>query len=282
MEKEKVEGSVKIVNVVASATLNQKINLKSIIRRFPSARFPSEQFPGVMFRLRRPKTTALIFRSGKIICAGGKTEEEAYKAINCIVMRLIKNRIITSERPEYKVNNIVASANLGRPVDLASISSWQKSMYEPEQFPALIYQMEDPKVVFLIFSSGRVICLGAKTEDRIYEAIRRLFQKLNLGGAFRSPSLNKIEMEERESFSKGSSAYKLKLKEFILSDSLGRACPHIEGLWCRCKLCDGPACKYANLIQAKLVNGVYGCWGFHWHEGFYTEQAKREQRKFFD
>lgn len=282
MEKGKVEDSVKIVNVVASATLNQRINLESIIKCFPSARFPSEQFPGIMYKLKRPKTTALIFRSGKIICAGGKTEKEAYEAINSIVTRLIKNRIIIPEKLEYKINNIVASANLGRTVDLGSISSWQKAIYEPEQFPALIYPMEDLRVVFLIFSSGMVICLGAKTENRVYEAVRKLFQKLSLGGAFRTPSMEKVEMEGGESFSKSFPIYRLQLKEFMLSDSHGRACPYINGLWCKCKSCDGPACKFANLTQGKLVNGVYGCWGFHWQEGWYTEETKKAQRKFFD
>ena len=41
-------------------------------------------------------------------------------------------------------------------------------MYEPEQFPGLMYRMESPKVVFLIFSTGNIVCVGAKTEDEVF------------------------------------------------------------------------------------------------------------------
>ena len=47
-------------------------------------------------------------------------------------------------------------------------------MYEPEQFPGAIYRMDDPKVVFLIFSSGKLVCAGAKKEEEIYRAVDKL------------------------------------------------------------------------------------------------------------
>lgn len=282
LEREKVEVKVKIVNVVASAALGQKVNLNSIIRSFSSAGYPSKQFPGIVLRLRKPKTAFLIFRTGKIVCVGGRTENEAYEAIEHFLHSLVKRQIIVSKRPKFRVNNIVASVNLGRPVDLTSISTWPKTIYEPEQFPALIYRMEHTNIVFLIFSSGRVICLGAKNEDELESAIQKLFQKLNLSGAFESLPLNKIETGERESFIKSASFHKLKLRDFAFSDSLGRACIHVDGLWCKNRLCSGPPCKIVNHILRKVINGVYGCWGFHWQEGWYTEEVKQAQRKFFD
>lgn len=282
LEREKVEASIKVVNVVASAALGQRVNLRSIIKGFPSARYPSKQFPGIVYRLRKPKTAALIFNSGKIICTGGKTEVEAHDAIEHIVNMLAKRRIIVSGKLKFKVNNIVASANLGRAIDLASISTWQKTIYEPEQFPALIYRMENPKVVFLIFSSGRAICLGAKTEAEVQEAVRKLIQKLKFGGAFRSPIINETEIRRQEGVMESVLTFKLRLSDFAISDSLGKACIYVEGLWCKNRSCSGPQCKFANLIQRKLVNGAYGCWGFHWQEKWYTEETKKAQRKFFD
>jgi len=279
-EREKVETTVKVVNVVASATLGQRVNFDSVIESFPNAEFPSKRFPGLVFRLKKPKTATLIFRSGKIICTGGRSENEARKAVESVVRELGKGGIIIPKRPEVKINNIVASANLRRAVDFASISTWQRTVYEPDQFPALIYRMDDPKVVFLIFSTGRLICVGAKNEEEIHRAIRNLIQKLDVGGASKSPSFDRPNTDSQMKCVEGISVSRFKLKDFTFSDSQGKACVYVDGLWCNNKLCNGPPCKFASLIQRRFVNGFYGCWGFHWQQGWYTREAKKSQRKF--
>jgi transcription initiation factor TFIID TATA-box-binding protein len=279
-EREKVETTVKVVNVVASATLGQRVNLDSVIEGFPNAEFPSERFPGLVLRLKKPKTATLIFRSGKIICTGGRSENEASKAVENVVRELIKRGIIIPKKSEVKINNIVASANLRRMVDLTSISTWQRTMYEPDQFPALIYRMDDPKVVFLIFSTGRLICVGAKSEEEIHRAIRKLIQKLNVAGVSKIPSFDRSNADSQMKCVEGISVSRFKLTDFTSSDSQGKACIYLDGLWCNNKLCNGTSCKFANLIQRKLVDGLYGCWGFHWQQGWYTTETKKSQRKY--
>jgi len=279
---EKVRTSIKVVNVVASVTLRQRVNLNSIIKRFPSAKFPSKQFPGVVFWMRRPRVVALIFSSGKIVCVGGKSERDIYDAIENLIMRLAKGGIIALKKPEWRINNIVATANFGRTIDLSSISTWHRAIYEPEQFPALIYYMEDPKLVFLIFSSGRIICLGAKNESEIHKAINELLIRLVRAGAFKNLPLDVSQAQTTMSSVKSSFAEMFKLRDFAFSDSEGRPCVHVDGLWCWNKLCDGPPCKFAHMILGKVINGVYGYWGFHWFEGWYTNQTKKALRKFFD
>lgn len=278
-EREKVETTVKVVNVVASATLGQRVNLDSILEGFPNAEFPSKRFPGLVFRLKKPKTATLIFRSGKIICAGGRSENEASKAVENVVRGLTKKGIIIPKKSEVKINNVVASVNLRRTVDLTSISTWQRTMYEPDQFPALIYRMDDPKVVFLIFSTGRLICVGAKNEDEIHKAIRKLIQKLDVGGASKSLSFDRSNTDSQMKCAEGIPVSRFKLTDFTFSDSQGKACIYVDGLWCNNKLCNGTSCKFANLIQRRLVNGFYGCWGFHWQQGWYTTETKKSQRK---
>jgi transcription initiation factor TFIID TATA-box-binding protein len=277
-ETEKVEATARVVNVVASATLGQRVNLNAVVKGFSNAKFPSERFPGLAFRLKRPKTTSLIFRSGKIVCTGGKSEKEAMRAVDNIIKELSERGIIIPRRPEVKINNIVASANLGRMVDLASACRLQKTIYEPEQFPALIYQMDDPKVVFLIFSTGRLICAGAKNEKEIHLAIKELIQRLDASELFEP--LNAPNKDSQSKCLERTHVRPFRLDGFTSSDYQGKGCIYADGLWCRNKSCSGPSCKFANLIQGRLADGLYGCWGFHWQQEWYTTQIKKSQRKF--
>ena len=175
----KVEASIRIENVVASATLNQRVDLNAVVKGYPGVEYRPEQFPGLVFRLKRPKTATLIFNSGKMVCTGAKSEKEARRAVVKVVKELKKGGIIIIGKPELKIQNIVASADLGGMIDLEkSAYSLGRTMYEPEQFPGLIYRMDDPKVVILLFASGKLVCTGAKHEEDVYEAVSKLHQKL--------------------------------------------------------------------------------------------------------
>jgi transcription initiation factor TFIID TATA-box-binding protein len=279
-EREKVERTVKVVNVVASATLWQRVDLHAVVEGFPNAEFPSKRFPGLVFRLKKPKTSSLIFRSGKIICTGGRSENEARKAVESVVRELVEVGILIPKRPKVKIDNIVASADLRRTVDFVSVAAWQRTVYEPDQFPALIYRMDDPKVVFLIFSTGRLICVGAKNKEEIHRAIRKLIQRLDVADASKSPSFDRPNTDSQMKHAEDAPDSRFKLTDFTFSDSQGKACIYVDGLWCNNKLCNGPPCKFANLMQRRLNDGFYGCWGFHWQQGWYTTEIKKSQRKF--
>jgi transcription initiation factor TFIID TATA-box-binding protein len=169
------EAYINIENVVASATLNQKMDLNSIVRIFPGVEYRPEQFPGLVYRLKKPKTATLIFSSGKMVCTGAKSERLARKAIMKVVDELKRGGIVILAKPEIQVQNIVASAGLGGRIDLEKTTySLKRTMYEPEQFPGLIYRMDDPKVVILIFASGKLVCTGAKKEAEVPRAIAKL------------------------------------------------------------------------------------------------------------
>jgi transcription initiation factor TFIID TATA-box-binding protein len=175
----KIKATINIENVVASATLKQRVDLNAVVKGYPGVEYRPEQFPGLVFRLKRPKTATLIFNSGKMVCTGAKSEKESRRAVMRVIKELKKSGIIIISKPELKIQNIVASAGLGGMIDLEkSAYVLGRTMYEPEQFPGLIYRMDDPKVVILLFASGKLVCTGAKREEDVYTAVNRLHERL--------------------------------------------------------------------------------------------------------
>ena len=170
----KARAIIRIENVVATATLNQRIDLNAVVRGFPGVSYRPEQFPGLVFRLKRPKTATLIFNSGKMVCTGAKSSKEAHRAVKKVVKELKKGGIIIIGKPELKIVNMVASVSLGGIIDLEKAVRPLKAMYEPEQFPGLIYRMAVPKVVILLFASGKLVCTGATKEQDVYDAVHKL------------------------------------------------------------------------------------------------------------
>jgi len=174
---------VSIENVVASASVDQKIDLNEITRKFPDTEYHPDQFPGLVFRLKTPKTATLIFRTGKMVCTGAKSEDLAIKAVRTVVQKLRKGGIKIKKDAVIVVQNIVASINLGGRIHLERAARvLPRSMYEPEQFPGLIFRMIDPKTVILIFASGKLVCTGAKKEPDVYRSVHNLHSLLEEKG----------------------------------------------------------------------------------------------------
>jgi len=170
---------ISIENVVASATIDQKLDLKDIQKKFPDTEWHPEQFPGLVFRLKVPRTATLIFRTGKMVCTGSKSEEMARNAVKTVVQKLRKGGIKVTKDATVTIQNIVASINLGGKIHLEKAArTLPRSMYEPEQFPGLIHRMLDPKTVILLFASGKLVCTGGKTEKDVYRSVNNLHSML--------------------------------------------------------------------------------------------------------
>jgi transcription initiation factor TFIID TATA-box-binding protein len=170
---------IRIENVVASGTLDQKVDLNALLKGYPSLGYQPGKFPGLVFRLENPRTATTIFSSGKIVCVGAKSEREAFEAIAKTIVKVKKSVRIGAEKPELKVQNIVASASLGGLIDLEKAAgALAKTMYEPEQSPGLVYRMDEPRVVILLFASGKLMCTGAKKEQNVHIAVHKLQEKL--------------------------------------------------------------------------------------------------------
>jgi len=174
---------VEIVNVVASATIDEKLDLDEIQTKIPDIEYNPDQFPGAVFRLRNPKTATLLFSTGKMVCTGSKSEEMARNAVKTVVQKLRKKKIKIKNDAVVTVQNIVSSINLGGKIHLEKAArTLPRSMYEPEQFPGVIHRMVDPKTVILLFASGKLVCTGAKTEKDVYRSVNNLHSMLEEKG----------------------------------------------------------------------------------------------------
>ncbi len=170
---------ISIENVVASATIDQKLDLKDVQKKFPDVEWHPDTFPGAVFRLKNPRTATLLFRTGKMVCTAAKSEELARKAVKTVVEKLRKGGIKIKKDATVTIQNIVASINLGGKISLEQAArTLPRSMYEPEQFPGVIHRMIDPKTVILIFASGKLVCTGCKTEKDVYRAVNNLHNML--------------------------------------------------------------------------------------------------------
>jgi len=175
--------TISVENVVASASVDQRFDLDLISKHFLDVEYRPRVFPGLVFRLKDPKTATLIFSSGKMVCTGAKSEGLARRAVKAVVRRLREGGIPVNSEADVTVQNIVASANLGGKIDLGEAArQLPKSMYEPAQFPGIIHRMADPKTVILLFSSGKLVCTGAKRETEVYRAVDNLHATLEQKG----------------------------------------------------------------------------------------------------
>jgi transcription initiation factor TFIID TATA-box-binding protein len=167
--------SVEIQNVVAVATLDLKLDLLAIMKAFRNVKYDPKRFPGLLFRLNRPKTSTLIFTTGKMVCTGAKSEKEAFNAVRRVVRELREEGFIISRSPKIDVVNIVGTSDFDGEVDLESMADiLDDVLYEPEQFPGAIYRMNEPKVVLLVFASGKLVITGAKREEQVHEAADKI------------------------------------------------------------------------------------------------------------
>ncbi len=166
----------KIENVVATVVveITEKIDLVQIARKHAEVEYNPERFPGLVMRIEKPRATILIFSTGKMVVTGLRKATEAPKVVEKVVKN-IKKAGIKVTNPVITIQNIVASGDLHTNIDLNMAAIvMEYAMYEPEVFPGLIYRMQDPKTVFLIFSTGRIVCTGAKKKEIVREAVKKL------------------------------------------------------------------------------------------------------------
>lgn len=176
MSNSKSKFEYKINNIVATVYLNiiEKLDLVKIARKFPETEYNPEKFPGLIFRLDSPKASFLIFSTGSMVLTGIKNINLIEKAVNNL-LKILRTIGLKLPKPNIKIQNFVANGDLHISIDLnQAVLLMDNAMYEPEVFPGLIYHMKNPKAVFLIFSTGKIVCTGVKDEKLVEEAIIKL------------------------------------------------------------------------------------------------------------
>ena len=182
----------KLQNIVSTANLGCELKLRTIALQAQNAEYNPKRFAAVIMRIREPKTTALIFSSGKMVCTGAKSEDDSKKASRKYA-KIIKSLGFNVEFKDFKVQNIVGSCDIKFQIHLNKLNmhlgrlnssrGYKKDKkyvchYEPEIFPGLIYHMNEPEIVLLIFVSGKIVLTGAKQKSQIFEAFDKIFPLL--------------------------------------------------------------------------------------------------------
>lgn len=165
-----------IQNIVLSVTYEGiEFNLEKLAKALDGARYDPEVFPGIAYKSEEPPASFLIFASGKMNCVGAKSMENARQAIKKLTKKLKKAGVKVKSEPKVEVQNIVASFDFGREFDLERIArGFENTEYEPEVFPGLVFRLDDPKVVVLLFVSGKGVCAGAKSMKDIQKAAKKI------------------------------------------------------------------------------------------------------------
>ena len=172
--------NITVVNIVVSSSLEHDIPLEKMAATLSNTEYNPEQFPGLVIRIKEPKTSALIFSSGNIVCTGARSLEKVEESIQRIIESVEKIGIKIKIKPKINVQNIVASGSIGMDLNLNTLAmKLDNTEYEPEQFPGLVYKLMEAKATFLLFSNGKIVCTGTKSEEMVHKAIDMLLVNLN-------------------------------------------------------------------------------------------------------
>lgn len=178
---EQVADSIHVTNVVTSCGIDMDLDLEAISEDLPSSQFDAERFPGLIYRTVEPKVTTLVFRSGKIISTGSDSASGSQSAVREL-MDDFDSLGIECDSPTVEVENVVGVADVDYSLNLNAIAiglGLENTEYEPEQFPGLVYRMDSPSVVALLFGSGKVVITGAETRDQIAAGVEQLYEELD-------------------------------------------------------------------------------------------------------
>jgi transcription initiation factor TFIID TATA-box-binding protein len=173
--------SLKIENIVASGVVAESIDLAEFSEKTENCELNKKRFPGAVYRIPDPKIACLIFSSGKIVLTGIRNQQALAKGLAIVIESLKKVGVVTLKEPRVVITNMVCSYNLGKYININKLSvtlNLENIEYEPEQFPGLVYRIKDPRIVVLIFSSGKIILTGGKTLEDVKKGLDLLEEKL--------------------------------------------------------------------------------------------------------
>lgn len=179
--KKDINDCIQVQNVVATASLGlRNFCLKDIAIRAKNAEYNPKRFNALILRVREPiRSTALIFQTGKIVCTGCKSEEEAKNAVR-LYAKIVKRCGFKVKLADFKIPNMVGTTKLSFPLNLEALANkhLKYCRYEPELFPGLVYRMNQSRCIVLCFSSGKLILTGAKSKDDLIRTLRLMLPTL--------------------------------------------------------------------------------------------------------
>ena len=174
-----IQMKVRIVNIVISSDLKNKLILNKINAKLPHTEYNPDRFPGLILKIKEPRSSILLFTNGKIVCTGTKSFEKAEEAVNNLIKMLNKTGYNLKLNPILHVQNQVAFGELKIGLNLNQLAMKLIDVeYEPEQFPGLVHRIKEPKSTFLLFSNGKFVCTGTKNKKELDYSINKLIEDL--------------------------------------------------------------------------------------------------------
>ena len=171
----KKDTSLKIQNIVATTSLEEIVSLTKLARTQPNTEYNPDTFPGLVLRIKKPKSAVLVFSSGNLVCTGTKSVAQVRDVVQQVIKQLKKVNVYVKVKPKITVQNIVASGAINLKLNLNTLAlELENTEYEPEQFPGMVYKLEDPTATFLLFSNGKLVCTGTKNKAQLDESIVQL------------------------------------------------------------------------------------------------------------
>ena len=169
----------KIQNIVATTSLEKPVPLTKLARTQPNTEYNPETFPGLVLRVKEPKSAVLVFSSGNLVCTGTKSVPQVKQVIQEVIKQLKKINVKVTIKPKITVQNIVASGTINLSLNLNFLAlEMENTEYEPEQFPGLVYKLDDPNATFLLFSNGKLVCTGTKNKQQLEDSMKQLLKNV--------------------------------------------------------------------------------------------------------
>jgi len=184
--------SLTVQNIVATSSLGKPVSLTKLVKSGSNTEYNPEQFPGLVLRVKKPKSAVLVFSSGNLVCTGTKSVAQVREVIMQVIKQLAKIGVKITDKPKVTVQNIVASGNIDVDLNLNILAiELENTEYEPEQFPGLVYKLDDPTATFLLFSNGKLVCTGTKSKQELEESMKQLNKNIH-------EVLKRIESKKRK------------------------------------------------------------------------------------
>jgi len=172
---------ISIANIVGTVLLGKPLDLQAMGLALEESEYEPKHFPGLTYRIPDTRITFILFKSGKMVCTGSHSLQDAREALNTLAGKLAEIGITMDSEPQMEIANIVATANVGSQLDLARIAGSlepENVEYVPDQFAGLVYQMNDPRVSLTVFDSGKIMCTGARSMADVERSIENMRARL--------------------------------------------------------------------------------------------------------
>jgi transcription initiation factor TFIID TATA-box-binding protein len=199
-DSSKRDTTLKVQNIVATTSLGKDVSLTKLARTQPNTEYNPDTFPGLVLRVKKPKSAVLVFSSGNLVCTGTKSVAQVREVVVQVIKQLKKIGVNVTAKPKITVQNIVASGAISLDLNLNTLAlELENTEYEPEQFPGLVYKLDEPTATFLLFSNGKLVCTGTKNKAQLDDSIVQLNRNVR-AALKRIKEIQKKKVDEDDDF----------------------------------------------------------------------------------